>query len=472
VTSNSSGEGGEGGEGGYDPSTSVTSGGGAKDGGGPPKDADPDVMIACTTAADCDAVNDTCNTGACVNGTCEKAPANEYGACDDGLFCTENDTCIEGTCSGGAPKFCPSQDACHIGVCDEMLQTCKNIAGNEGAQCDDGDACTYIGACNSGVCTKGKAIDCSALNSICTQGVCDPVMGCVAMPVNEGLSCNDNLYCTINDKCTSGQCTGDANTCTAPGDVCMVGACDEGTDKCVAVPGNDGAACDDGSLCTAGETCAAGKCVGGMPANDGAACDDADGCTSGTTCAAGACTNPQGQIVQCTNNDMCCPAGCGGNDSDCLYWASGVLQNVAPATLTGWTQCWSGTYDQNQPLMSTILQQCSKGKLLLACRPTGSAAYTLVAMAPRPDVLFDCSSNATCVHNSNGVGWYYSDSWSWGFAPENEPVSRNSCDVGASQPNLRMCWHSGGQSINTGYRCGNNSLSGAANWERAVFHAD
>src|SRR5262249_3167492 len=39
--------------------------------------------------------------------------------CDDGLFCTENDTCQGGVCSG-TPKFCGSMDSCHVGVCDEQ----------------------------------------------------------------------------------------------------------------------------------------------------------------------------------------------------------------------------------------------------------------------------------------------------------------------------------------------------------------
>jgi hypothetical protein len=469
LRSQETGGGGEGGEGG-DFTTSTTSGG--------PKDAGKDAVawdgaaIACSVASDCNIVADACNAGACVNGFCERAPSNAFGACDDGLFCTDNDTCVDGACVGGTAKFCPSLDSCHIGVCDEEKTTCKNIAGNEGAQCDDGDACTNVGTCSAGVCGKGPQIDCSAFNGTCTQGVCDPMLGCVAKPINNGTPCNDSLYCTINDSCQNGICTGEANTCTAPGDVCMIGACDEGTDKCVAVPGNDGAACDDMNLCTTGETCASGICLGGQAANEGAACDDANACTGGTSCVAGDCTNPMSQVVQCINGDQCCPAGCGGNDSDCLYWASGVLENVSPATLTGWSVCWSGTYDQNQPAMSTILQQCDKGKLLLACRPVGGATYTLAAMGPRADVLFDCGMQSGCVHDMNGVGWYYSDSWSWGFVPAGETVSRNSCDVANTQPNLRMCWHSGGGSINSGYRCGNNFLNGDANWERVVLEAD
>ena len=199
-------------------------------------------------------------------------------------------------------------------------------------------------------------------------------------------------------------------------------------------------------------------------------CDDQNGCTLGTTCAAGSCGNPQSQVMACVNSDMCCPAGCV-NDNDCLYWASGVLQNVNPATLTGWSQCWSGTYDQTQPSMNTILQQCDKGKLLMACRKVGTQTLTLAAMGPRADVLFDCGQQSGCTKQSNGVGFYYSNSWSWGFAKGGDQVTRNSCDVGNTNTNLRMCWHTGGGNINSGYRCGDNYPFDAS-WERIVYEAD
>src|SRR5688500_14446091 len=79
VQSNGQGGGGEGGE--YDPTTTSTTGG--------PSDAgfNPDAVIPCDDALDCAVFNDTCNVGSCVNGLCGRAPANEYGACDDGLYC-------------------------------------------------------------------------------------------------------------------------------------------------------------------------------------------------------------------------------------------------------------------------------------------------------------------------------------------------------------------------------------------------
>src|SRR5262249_59496402 len=191
-------------------------------------------------------------------------PANELSGCDDGKFCTSNDSCHSGVCQGTA-TYCTPSDPCHIASCDVAADKCVETPGNDGAQCDDMDACTLAGTCSGGACLKGPPVDCSILDTICGMGVCDPQSGCMVQPKNDGTPCDDGLYCTINDKCMGGACKGQPNTCAAPGDVCMIGNCDEVLKKCTAVPGNDGAPCDDKNACTTGETCSAGKCGGGVP---------------------------------------------------------------------------------------------------------------------------------------------------------------------------------------------------------------
>ncbi len=445
--------------------------GGVEDAGSDAMDQ-PDVHVDCVNADDCNTFDDACNEGTCINGACQKSAKN-FAACDDGDPCTLNDSCFGGACQPGIAKHCDAPDPCHIGVCNPAVSGgCEYIVGNEGAQCDDTNSCTYQGFCSSGVCLNGVPVDCSIFDSQCTVGVCDPLGGCYAAPSNEGGSCDDNQYCTINDKCNNGSCAGDVNTCTAPGDVCMIGYCDEGLDKCTAIPGNDGAACDDGNLCTTGETCSGGVCLGGQPANNGVACDDADGCTSGTTCQNGTCTGAASTITQCINGDSCCPANCGGVDDDCLYWATGVQQNVPVSQLVGWTQCFTDKYDG---FSAIPLAACSKANLLMGCYKTSDpSTLTLAAMAPRVDVLFDCGTTANCTKQSNGVGWYYDESWSWGFAPGGAPVNRNSCDFDSGvviSPELRMCWHTGGNSLNGGYRCG-TTIAFDSSWTRVVYQAD
>jgi hypothetical protein len=269
----------------------------------------------CMFAEDCVGQSDACNLGACINGTCEKLPTNESAPCDDGKTCSENDTCQAGACTG-TPKFCPSTDSCHVGSCDLTLDMCVQVPGNDGAGCIDENPCTLTGVCNAGVCAPGQQVDCSFLDGECSVGVCDPVLGCVVTPLNDGDPCNDSLFCTINDQCSGGICGGSPNTCAPPGDICLIGTCNEASDSCVAVPGNNGAACNDNSTCTTGETCSNGDCNGGAPANQGGACDDASACTTIDICNNGVCAGTP--VVACVNGDGCCPAGCDiAVDDDC-----------------------------------------------------------------------------------------------------------------------------------------------------------
>jgi hypothetical protein len=359
------GEGGDVGPSGPGPSGPSATGAGGQGGAPPP--------TPCETASQCGAFAGPCSLGACVNGMCEAAPANQFGACDDGLFCTEDDTCQDGACVGGTQKFCESLDSCHLGVCDEELDTCKNIVGNDGAQCDDGDLCTQTGVCAAGACSKGSLVDCSIFTGPCSQGVCDPTLGCVAEPKNEGSVCDDGLSVCSYGLCEAGACAyypkndgamcddGDFIDCTqgvcesaqcksmpandgAPCedfkfDACTDGQCLQGL--CVSMPANEGGPCDDYLFCNIGETCSNGLCVGGqpnpcappggcwiascdenadvcfsMPGNDGAVCDDFNGCTDGTTCSNGACIGgmPTNEGGACEDGASCttgetCTAG-------------------------------------------------------------------------------------------------------------------------------------------------------------------
>ncbi len=151
----------------------------------------------------------------------------------------------------------------------------------------------------------------------------------------------------------------------------------------------------------------------------------------------------------------------------------GVQQDLNPATLAGWSQCYSDTMADSGTPVADILAQCGGDQLLMGCRPVGNTNLTLAAMGERADVLFECGEEATCVHQAaNGVGWYFSDSYSWGFAPGGEPVNRDSCDYnagGQTAVDKRMCMHTNAGNTNAGYRCGDNELNGDAGWERVLY---
>jgi hypothetical protein len=326
---------------------------------------------------DCTTLDDQCGVGVCnpATGVCEVEVANEGGPCDDGIACTENDTCTAGVCAGTP-----------IG---------------EGGACDDGDPCTENDICTNDVCA-GTALDCSFLDDACNVGVCDPgteplkrqdvettkrqnneyegrylirlkqertasrsgdfvrrpskvssgIAGggvCVAVPINEGElcddgdpcttdgvcengvcagtplnegdPCDDSNGCTNNTTCQGGLCLGDATDCSGQDSSCTVGTCNPETGLCSAEPINEGELCDDGDLCTENEVCADGACVG--LAVDCSHLDDqcvVGMCDPGTGLCEGVPVSEGGTCDDgdaCTLNDVCTGGVCAGTPADC-----------------------------------------------------------------------------------------------------------------------------------------------------------
>ncbi|RLE17841.1 MAG: hypothetical protein DRJ50_13605, partial [Actinobacteria bacterium] len=95
--------------------------------------------------------------------------------CDDGNLCT-TDTCNAGSCEHSALDCSAFDDECNAGACNPATGSCETEPANEGAACDDLDACSLGDTCSAGVCTAGPPIDCNDANlctfDSCTAGVC------------------------------------------------------------------------------------------------------------------------------------------------------------------------------------------------------------------------------------------------------------------------------------------------------------
>ena len=142
------------------------------------------------------------------------------------------------------------------------------------------------------------------------------------------------------------------------------------------------------------------------------------------------------------------------------YFPSGPQTNVPVSSLSGWQECYSGPYNATTP-MASVLSSCDGSYLMLGGSPESSTTLSVLAAAPRADVLFDTGHTNT-PHNANGSGWYFATDWSWGFAPQGQSIQRAQCDAVAGA--LRLCWHTfpdpedpinfpaGG--LNPGYRLG------------------
>jgi hypothetical protein len=156
------------------------------------------------------------------------------------------------------------------------------------------------------------------------------------------------------------------------------------------------------------------------------------------------------------------------------YYPSGPQAFVNQSQLDGWQLCFSDLYGNDTNSLNSILSQCDGDPLLLAGGPTGEPSLTVLAAAPRADVLFD-TGQSNDPHNANGTGWYFNSDYSWGFAKQGDPISRDSCDIVADDvpgpnPDLRLCWHTEAGFLTGGYRAGaTTGLNGSAEYTRYIY---
>jgi len=147
---------------------------------------------------------------------------------------------------------------------------------------------------------------------------------------------------------------------------------------------------------------------------------------------------------------------------------SGIQTNLDPSELTNWKVCWSGPYNGIESL-SVIKNTCKSEWLMLACRPNNTNILSIAAMGSR-DAVFHNTGKSNEPYISNGVGWYFSSDYSWGFAASNLTLNRNECDVATSQGQTRLCWHTKDNSVVDGWRCGKTTeLNSSNNWKRLIY---
>ncbi len=134
--------------------------------------------------------------------TCEYRTRRDGAACDDGDPCTLNDACRDGVCVG-KPRDCSAKDgACTVGVCNATSGTCEARPVFDGKPCDDGLFCSVDETCNGGVCHAGNPRDCSAQSDQCNEGYCDEyTKACETRPAFDGKPCDDGLFCSVDETC-------------------------------------------------------------------------------------------------------------------------------------------------------------------------------------------------------------------------------------------------------------------------------
>ncbi|MCC6619601.1 MAG: DUF11 domain-containing protein [Deltaproteobacteria bacterium] len=198
------------------------------------------------TDEDWDNVDTTCGLGECA--------ATGQLVCPPGAF-EAVDTCVEGTtmievdsicdgldedCDGEADEEYESFDYVCGDLCDGVAPTsCEDgeevwtcIPAELGLTCDDGDACSDVSSCDGqGRCAPRRYIACDDGDG-CTIDTCDPALGCVTSPADDGVACDDADECTHGDTCVDGACVGSAEPCADPDACHFPGLCNPDTGVC------------------------------------------------------------------------------------------------------------------------------------------------------------------------------------------------------------------------------------------------
>ena len=220
--------------------------------------------------------------------------------CQDNLFCTGTETCVNNACQA-------TGDPCSglTPLCDDDINQC--VACQNDDDCGDSNVCNGAESCNlvTNLCESGSPLPCDDPYD-CTVDSCDPVDGCANVP-NDGNCVDNGLFCDGDETCTANF---PGSGCESSGDACPGQSCDEVNDTCGAcVVAGD---CDDGSICTGVETCVDNACVAGTALD----CNDNVGCTDDSCDPVDGCANVP-EDLNCDNGVFCDGAETCDVNNDC-----------------------------------------------------------------------------------------------------------------------------------------------------------
>ncbi len=255
------------------------------------------VGVPCQSDAQCaDLQTTACQIAVCGDsGVCAIAPVPDGTSCSTGAVCVENQTCVAGTCGGGAA---PAAD-CGDKVCGQ------DACGSSCGRCQDNYECTAAGQCEeivdpcmgltfAGCCTgDGRALWCEA-GALAEQ---DCASGGAACGWREDVG---YYFCTGGDEAPSPNASlpylCPDETCASQ-DPC-------GDRECGYQCGQSCGKCDEGSVCGDDGTCGVDVC-GDLTFT---------GCCTGTLsyyCDAGVV-----KVLDCSGGD---PASCGWDGGEGFY---------------------------------------------------------------------------------------------------------------------------------------------------------
>lgn len=381
----------------------------------------------------CSVDEDCQSQGECI-GVCDVLVGGQSVSCTQDTDCMSDayDFCNVGNLACGIPggepgigcaTFGSTEECTDLGgFCQRTCQTDSEIVCESDGDCPEivlqDDMCVtespvliFTNVPNDTACPQP---DPNSIDAPCLAALCDPVLGCLIVPTNEGGACDDGLACTANDTCQSGVCVPGPSPCD-DGAVCTDDSCEEIT-KCF---GDNSITCSDNNDCliSAGTATCQGTCQ-----FTGTSCISNSECPA-NTCGGGVCSNLP--LQSCTD-DLDCPQP----DGTCMNKHC----SVSGAFCLSDAQCTSITCGNGFCLASDIQQSCMPGQSCTIfqnqgpCNVTGEA----VECTNTPNVPTNCPALAP---NQTGCGEYVCDPGGAGdcaFVPEpaSTPCNTLECSTG------------------------------------------
>ena len=154
------------------------------------------------------------STGACavVPGN-DGAACHEDGQCTDFQTCLKG--ACQGGRSRTAWMYSTDASSCHAMVCNKVDGTLAVATIPFGAECPFSPAGSAF-ECMTGTCKVGGVCapivkvgaSCPSAADDCSFGTCDADAHCGAAPTNDGAACDDRDACTMAETCQAGTCRG------------------------------------------------------------------------------------------------------------------------------------------------------------------------------------------------------------------------------------------------------------------------
>ena len=279
--------------------------------------ADTIPLPACTTASDCP--SGLCTVAACTpTGLCITLPQPDGAACTSGNACAVASACTAGQCQTVTPLICDDEQPCTTDKCNP-LSGCINLPVAASTACDDGNPCTVGDGCQQGSCQSGEAICQCQKSSDCGK-------------FEDGNACNGKLYCDKSQGppylCKLNPAT--LIVCSQEQDnACLINKCLPTSGECQLIATPTNTVCSDGNACTTGDTCQSGLCLGGTNTctcktdSDCAGQEDGNLCNGKLFCnkATGNCALNKATAVYCPSVDdtFCRQNLCSPASGKCLF---------------------------------------------------------------------------------------------------------------------------------------------------------